>query len=236
MGQSMKVLFSLISGNRKTGPIPVSITESKSCPTSCPLLNNGCYSAAGRMRIHWNRLDKSRKTKHSWKNFIKQVKGLFPGQFWRHNSAGDLVGTGNHIDKTKMMELINANKGRRGFTYTHKPVLGLSKQARKNAELIRVANEKGFIVNLSGDSLSHADQLSDLGVAPVVSIVPTDHPKHSFSPAGRKVLVCPEQTIGITCDQCMLCTKKDRKFIVAFRAHGVSKRAVSQRASLPILE
>lgn len=232
----MKVLFVLSSKNSKTGPIPVSITESKSCPTSCPLLKNGCYASAGQLNIHWSRLDKSRKAKHSWKNFLKQVKDLFPGQLWRHNSAGDLAGVGNHIDKRKMMELIDANKGRKGFTYTHKNVLGSSKQSKHNRDLIRLANERNFVVNLSGNSLSDADSLADLNVGPVVAIVPVDHPKHSFSPAGKKVLVCPEQTIGLTCDRCMLCAKKDRKFIVAFRAHGVSKKSVSARASLPIAE
>lgn len=232
----MKVLFSLVSGNAKTGPIPVSITESKSCPTSCPLLKNGCYASAGRLNIHWSRLDKSRKAKHSWKNFIKQVKGLFPGQLWRHNSAGDLPGIGNRIDKRKMLELVNANKGRKGFTYTHKNVFGSSKQSKHNRDLVRLANKKGFTINLSGNNVSDADRLVDLSVGPVVTIVPLGTPKHSFTPAGRKVLLCPEETVGLTCDRCKLCAKADRKFLIGFTAHGVSKKSVSARATLPIVE
>src|SRR3990167_82474 len=231
----MKTLFVLSSKNSKTGSIPVSITESKSCPTSCPLLKNGCYAKGGRLRIHWSRLDKSRKVKHSWKNFLKQVKGLFPGQLWRHNSAGDLAGTGNHIDKRKMLELINANKGRKGFTYTHKNVLGPSKQSKHNRDLVRLANEKGFTINLSGDNLADAERLADLSIAPVVCIVPLGHPKHSKTPNGRNVLLCPEQSIGLTCDRCKLCAKPDRKFLIAFEAHGVSKNKVSIRATLPIV-
>lgn len=232
----MKVLFSRLSGNSKIGPIATSISESSTCPDNCSLKRKGgCYAKAGHMRLHWDRLDRSRKKKHQWSEFIKEVKSLFNGYVFRYAQAGDLPGTNNNIDKPKMMELINACRKIKAFCYTHKPVLGLSKQAQKNRQLIQIANEKEFIVNLSADDLSEADKLSDLGIAPVVSIVPVDHPKHSFSPGGRKILVCPEQTIGITCDQCMLCAKKDRKFIVAFRAHGISKRAVSQRATLPIM-
>lgn len=233
----MKVLFTRVSANSKIGSIATSISESSTCPDNCSLKRKGgCYAYGGNMRFHWNRLDRSRKKKHQWPEFIKQLKGLFPGYIFRYAQAGDLPGTNNNIDKPKMMELIDACRKIKAFCYTHKPVLSNSKQARKNREIISFANSKGFIVNLSAARLDLADHLASLNIAPVVSIVPTDHPKHSFTPAGRKVLVCPEQTIGITCDRCMLCAKKDRKFIVAFRSHGVSKKSVSARATLPIVE
>lgn len=233
----MKVLFTRVSSNSKTGPIATSISGSNTCPDNCSLKNNGCYAYFGPLNIHWSRLDRSRKKKYEWKNFIKELKTLFPNSLFRYGVAGDLPGTNNNIDKRKMTELINVcGKRIKAFCYTHKPVLSNSKQSKHNRELIKLANKKGFIVNLSADNLSEADDLLKLKIGPVVSIVPLDHPKHSFTPEGRKVLVCPEQTIGLTCDRCMLCAKKDRKFIVAFLAHGVSKNKVSQRATLPIVE
>lgn len=232
----MNFQLTVVSGNSKIGSIATSISDPKTCPDSCSLKSSGCYANSGHVRFWWDRLKRSRKKKYQWKEFIKQIKTLWKDSAFRYNQAGDLPGSGDNIDKPKMMELIDACKRLRAWTYTHKPVLGSSKQVQKNRELIKIANQRSFVVNLSADNLAMADRLSDLAVAPVVSIVPIDHPKHSFSPAGRKVLVCPEQTIGLTCDRCMLCAKVDRKFIVAFRAHGVSKNKVSLRATLPIVE
>ena len=232
----MKVLFTLHSQNKKLGSMPAAMIESKSCPDNCGLKKNGCYSEFGNVRIHWTRLDKSQgEERYSWKNFIRQIKALFPGQIWRMSVAGDLPGTNNHIDKRKMLELIAANKGRKGFGYSHKPTIGKSKQAKHNRDLIKLANKKNFVINLSADNLAQADQLADLDIGPVVAILPLGHPKHSFTPGGRPVLVCPETTIGLTCDRCQLCANTKRKSIIGFISHGVMKKSVSARASLPIV-
>lgn len=233
----MKVLFVAHSANKKLGGMPAAMTESKTCPDNCKLKGNGCYAEFGNVRIHWARLDKSEgEERYSWKHFLRQIKSLFPKQIWRMNTAGDLPGTNNNIDKRKMTELINANKGRNGFGYSHKPTIGKSKQAKHNRDLIRLANKKNFVINLSADSLAQADELAKLNIGPVVAIIPLGHPKHSLTPEGRKVLICPETTIGLTCVQCKLCANPKRKSIIGFVAHGVMKKTVSARATLPIVE
>jgi len=68
---------------------------------------------------------------------------------WRHNEAGDLPGEGDDIDVPKLRALVQANRGKRGFTYTHKPVL----DNPQNAVAIKCANQNGFTVNLSADSI-----------------------------------------------------------------------------------
>ena len=90
------------------------------------------------------------------------------GTFWRHNQAGDLAGSGDWIDGRKLKQLTAANKGKKGFTYTHKHKI------KQNHAKIKEANENGFTVNLSADSLDHADELKALGIGPVVVIVPAD--------------------------------------------------------------
>jgi len=233
----MKVQFTRISGNQKTGPIPVSTTESSSCPETCTWKEKGCYAKYGPLAMHWRKLDQSEEGLFSWKQFIANVRSLFPGQLWRHNQAGDLPGKNTRIDKRKMMELINANKGRKGFTYTHKPVLGESKQAAKNRDLVSVANAKGFTVNLSADNVALADQLCDLAIAPVVCVLPADAPKALRTPQGRAIVSCPAEHVQyMNCSLCRMCQDKNRNFIVGFHAHGTAKKSVSKRASLPIVE
>lgn len=214
-----RVHLTLKSRNEKVGPIPVSTTESKTCPTSCPFKKSGCYADGGPLALFWGKVDRG-QAGVSWDEFTAQVAALPEGQLWRHNQAGDLPSDGLSIDREAMLALIEANKGKRGFTYTHHDI-----EWYGNSQIIEKANAEGFTVNLSGNNLKHADFLADRGIGPVVAVVPEDHPEHSTTPEGRRVVVCPEQTgKAKSCMTCGLCQKVNRGVIVAFRAHGVSKR------------
>lgn len=214
-----RVHLTLKSRNEKVGPIPVSTTESKTCPTSCPFKKSGCYADGGPLALFWGKVDRG-DAGVSWDEFCGQVAALPEGQLWRHNQAGDLPSDGREIDAQALEDLVMASRGKRGFTYTHHdPAQG------DNARIIGTANHMGFTINLSGNNLRHADELADFDIGPVVAVVPEDHPEHSTTPAGRKVVVCPEQTgKAKSCAECGLCQKVNRAVIVAFRAHGVSKK------------
>lgn len=49
----LKFIFTLASGNKKTGPIPVSTTIDTTCPSACPLKSGGCYAKHGPLAIVW---------------------------------------------------------------------------------------------------------------------------------------------------------------------------------------
>jgi hypothetical protein len=80
----MKTRLTLKSRNKKTGPIPVSTTERKSCPDTCPFKKNGCYADGGPLAIVWNQTS---DIGDNWKTFCGKIKDLKPGQLWRHNQA-----------------------------------------------------------------------------------------------------------------------------------------------------
>jgi hypothetical protein len=144
---------------------------------------------------------------------------------WRHNVAGDLPGTGETIDPVQLGQIVAANMGRRGFTYTHKT------NDPANLSWVKTANEWGFTVNLSADNAGHADQLAETGAGPVVCIVPIDTPEKTQTPAGRPIVVCPAQTRdNVTCADCQLCQRVNRSVIVGFRAHGTRARVADQLA------
>lgn len=96
-----------------------------------------------------------------------------------------------------------ANRGRRGFTYTHYPPTAANQIA------IQSANRLGFTVNLSAESLAQADAYADLGIAPVVVVLPHDAMKSTRTPAGRQVIVCPAST-GNSDLNCGICQQRDR--------------------------
>jgi hypothetical protein len=238
--------LALKSRNEKTGPIPVSTSPADTCPDSCPFNKaneGGCYAAGGPLAMHWA-LVSGGKRGVPFDAFLASVSALPVLQLWRHDQAGDLPGRGDTIDTDALMRLVDANRGKRGFTYTHKPL-----SVPGNAAAIAAANAGGFTVNLSGNNLAHADELAAADVGPVVAVVPMAYQRretgsgknHQWleslpeyrarlaalpqaTPAGRAVAVCPATYLDDkSCANCALCAVRDRKVIVAFPAHGSGK-------------
>jgi len=213
------VHLTMKSRNSKTGPIPVSTTTDDTCPPLCAM-RDACYAKGGPLAIHWRKVSEG-LTGMAWSAFTAAIKALPDGTLWRHNQAGDLPGMGDKIDHKALAALVAANAGKRGFTYSHKP------PTAANAKAVRAANAGGFTINLSGNSMAHADDLADLAIAPVVCVLPSDATANTTTPKGRKVVVCPAtQRDNVSCSTCKLCAIADRGFIVGFPAHGAAhKRA-----------
>jgi len=204
----------------------VSTSSADTCPSTCPLMNSGCYAKQGPLSWHWNKVTKGLRGT-TWKEFLAAIASLPAGQVWRHNQAGDLPGRDTTIDTAKLAELVDANKGKRGFTYTHKPVINNA----SNARAVKDANANGFTVNLSANSMAEVDTLLALQIAPVVVVVDENAPRVSYTPAGNKVVVCPaQQRDNVTCASCKLCSLQNRA-VIGFRAHGASKKKVSKLVS-----
>ena len=218
-----------ISANKKTGPMPVTISSKDTCPDACPLKEkNLCYAFDHPLNIHWSRVTEE-KMGSSLEDFCDKISKLPRGILWRHNQAGDLPGKGDDIDRSALTAITTANKKARakGFTFTHKPVGWDTLQEINNATAVTDANLNGFTINLSGNNLEHADKLYSFGIGPVVAIVGLDVPRHGKTPAGRHYSVCPAQERDdITCNNCRLCSIPNRKVIIAFRAHGKSQKRV----------
>lgn len=218
----MHISLTHASENSKTGPLPVSVSSQETCPTACPLRNAGCYANYGPLLWHWRRVT-SQARGTDYDAFLKAIQGLPRGQLWRHNAAGDLCTQDNlRIDTEALAALTEANKNKRGFTYTH-----YSPGIEENAAAIRAANQGGFTINLSANNLAHADWLADFQIAPVVTILPVKDAgvKAQRTPAGRKVLTCPTYyQPEMTCAKCGICQNTSpQRAIIGFPAHGTAK-------------
>lgn len=222
----MWVSLTAISSNRKVGPIPVSTTEESSCPSECPLNGTDCYARFGPLKMHWSKVKEGGRG-DNWEAFCKRMKRFARGTLFRHNQAGDLpknvTGT---IDRPKLDMLVAAVRHLRGWTYTH-----YSPKNQENADAIKAANDNGFVVNLSADSLTQADEYANLKIAPVCVILPKDaNFRGNKTPNGLPIVVCPAQTQEeMSCDKCKLCTVRDRKSIVGFLAHGTASKRLSAK-------
>lgn len=216
----MKIHFIRESSNRKTGPIPVTYSERDTCPESCPHYRADCYAEDYYTAMNWNKVP---ARGDNLSDLCEKIAALPEGQLWRHNVAGDLPGRGETVDAAALGEIVRANIGKRGFTYTHK----------KSADAVmwaRHATNWGFTVNLSADDAGEADALAAHGL-PLVCIVPMDTPEKTTTPGGLPIVVCPAQTRDDkTCADCGLCARADRAVIVGFRAHGTRAKIADQKS------
>ena len=224
-----RVNFTLRSGNPQLGPIPMSSTFQVPRYNLMALLEKQYAEATGPLtqRMVLRRFLRLLATEPglSWDSFCAAVAQLPTGQVWRHNVQGDLPGDPLcfELDAEPLARLVRANRGKRGFAFTHfHPKVG------HNAELIAAANAQGFTINLVADSLTEADELLRWKVAPVVVRVPEDSPPFQRTRAGNKVVVCPQShRRGVTCATCQLCAqawnrRQDRdRDIVAFPIPGL---------------
>lgn len=216
--------FSLTVGskNKKTGGIPTSTSHKGTCPQTCPMWDN-CYAKAGPQHIHWSAVSKGERGS-DWDAFIKQVKNLPNSQLWRHNVSGDLCHIDGTIDKNALGDLIMANAKKKGFTYTHHLLHS------ENINLIRIANNAGFTINCSTESVEQADRIMTEHKLPAVAIVKSTETRRSWKTEnGRTVQVCPAQLKdSMNCAKCGLCQDANRDYIIAFKAHGIYTKKIDK--------
>lgn len=209
--------LSAVSSNAKTGPIAVSTSSKETCPAECGM-KHICYASFGHLNLHWKAVSEGRRGV-KWKDFLLQVGSLPKEHKFRHNQAGDLPQKNGKIDAQKLKELsevINKRK-LKAWSYTHYEPKG------NNLRAIRAAIKKGFIVNISADSLEAADKARKLGL-PTTVVLSHDAPEKFVTPKGNRGIVCPQQTGRVAnCASCLLCNK-ERNIIVGFLAHGTKKK------------
>lgn len=219
MLSALRFHLTRVSSNVKTGPIPVSTSSKATCPATCPFMGNGCYAASGPLALHWQAITRGDRGV-PFADFLESIRNLPKGQIWRHNQAGDLPHSAGRISRRFIRGIVAANRGRRGFTYTHHD---LSKG--ENASLIRYANRNGFRVNVSTETESAADHAIATGLPAVLAVPSTETRKAWRTPAGNAVLVCPAQRSDTkTCADCQLCERRGSRVVIAFIAHGTGKR------------
>ena len=220
------MFFQLVkkSSNSKVGPIPITNSTRATCPPACPLSGDGgCYAENYHTRLNWDQVDKGARGK-LWPEFLADIEALPAGTLWRHNVAGDLPPIApDKLDESAISGLVSANRGKRGFTYTHYPMTS------KNARIIQTANDGGFTINASANTEVQAVGYAKRGLPTVSIISKQDRGENwrGFKRAGVQFVQCPaEYKEGVTCQNCKLCAHPKRSTVVGFTVHGTrAKRA-----------
>ncbi len=215
--------FALKSSNIKTGPIPVTSSGRQSCPATCPFMGSGCYGENFRLGAYWQRLTAG-DVGISWRQLLVKVAQLPPLTLWRHDQVGDLPPLRLAWGRVLLDELVAANLGRRGFTYTHHRLNEAGRIA------VRQATAQGFTVNVSTETETAADAALAHGMRAVLTVA--DAVKWRWHTRGGNVaIVCPAQRFeNITCASCQLCHSRPSNVVIAFLAHGTGAKKI--RAAL----
>lgn len=219
--------LTLRSSNAKTGPIPVSTSSAETCPSHdiCPFKGNGCYAESGPLAIHWRKVTQGLRGV-PWQEFLRAIRDLPKGQLWRHNQAGDLWKPGTAMGRADLAQLVEANRGRRGFTYSH------HKRTPSTVQAFRAATANGFTVNASCHSEAAADAAMADGLRAVFVVSAAESRAQWVTAGGNRAIVCPAQRFaGMTCERCQLCASRPSQVAIAFRAHGTQWRAVEAALS-----
>lgn len=221
---SLRFHLTAKSSNTKTGPIPVSTSSRATCPPTCPFLGEGCYGDGYHLSMHWDAVTRGERGLQ-WPQFLAAIAELPFGQLWRHNQAGDLYKPGTVTGRTALAQLVDANRGRRGYTYSHHPLTSATVQA------FRAATANGFTVNASCHNETKADAAIASGLRAAFVVASTETRPHWRTPDGNHAVLCPAQRSGpqfegMDCAKCQLCQSRPETIAIAFKAHGTGYRRV----------
>jgi len=230
-----------LSHNKKTGPISNFMSESKTCPDTCPYLESSeCHAKQGNMRIHRDRHDQGKYKSYSFTELIGLLPTAIFSRIFRCFVSGDLPGKGDRIDGKRLRKLAKTidESGKQAIAYTHKPLSGVHKRgdvklrrANRRAFDQMMSETKNFTVNVSCDSMAELDRAMDRGLDAVV-VVPHDTiGKKLVSPGGRRGIVCPAVWSDTKCCDCgkgsPLCAQKGRNIFIGFPATGQKRKQMS---------
>lgn len=221
------------SANEKTGNIIQSYSHRNTCPNRCPLKGNGCYADSYYTSRQWNRCNDEGDKRYIASGHdltleltsavaIHAKKDQGPILF-RHNIAGDIaLPNSDKIDGERLNTIVEAcskissilNVHLMGDTYTH------CNLSIGNIKKVKDAQDKGFIVNFSCETIEEVKEVKIAGCNAVMTSINPNETVKALKAEGLKALQCPAQTTdSMNCKRCKLCAR-DRDAVIIFAVHG----------------
>ena len=205
-------------GDRRGIPFYATYREvGATCPSDCPLLGNGCYAEHGHVAMQ----QRGRHSNDDGAIFLRELDRLPEGAIVRLHVSGDVM-LSDEVDERYLDALIEGAKRRPDVTmfgYTH---------AWRRIDRQRFDFPANLALNASCDTPADVDEAAARGW-PTTTVVPSDT---AWKRQGATV-VCPQQTVGLSCYDCRLCMNAERPLAVAFKAHGTRTKKVDERLKLP---
>jgi hypothetical protein len=209
----MYTSWTLNTRNAKTGPVALAVSRGQdSCPTSCPLMDSGCYGEVGPGGGLFRLMAKAKRLVYGsdYGPLMAAFLAVPDGSMVRLNVVGDYLMDGivdhDYIRATHLL----SGRGISVLSYTH---------------AWRIMDPSWF----PDDTRPQAscETVEDVAAAMAAGwsavIVQPDDTLGSE----RGYTVCPAVTDGMTCSDCGLCGRQ-RKGTIIFPVHGARKRAAAE--------
>lgn len=199
----------------KVGPVSATYAAQQSCPRDCAFLGNGCYAENGHTALYvtrrLNRADPSASPLDVALREAELIDGLSGERDLRLHIVGDCATVEATLIVSAAAERYMDRGGRRAWTYTH-AWRDVPRWAWGRVSVLASCETPADVVEANRRGCATA--LTVLG-----------HPGERRYDAGPlRILPCPEQTRGVTCAECRLCTDdaglRARGLTIAFALHG----------------
>jgi hypothetical protein len=213
------------SKNVKVGDVAATYAPIKAtCPTTCPLRDNGCYAQLGNVGFKVRRTEEySDELNGDTVAILEADEVCDMAPYAPKNHAIRLHVSGDAITDFRASQMARAAQvwslltGGKVWSYTH----GWREVSRTSWGLVSV--------------LASCESLADVILARAkgyaAAVVVARHPADGRAyrtPEGVKVIPCPSQTRDVKCTDCKLCWNDDlllaQNACIAFAAHGATKK------------
>jgi len=197
------------------------------CPSSCALLDAGCYAQGGNVALHSRRgAPIEAGGKGATFDPLAWALALPQDALVRWNVSGDVVGPDGSVYRDTIKRAHKLRPDLVGWTYTH---------AWRDPDVAAWAASLPGNVNCvaSLDDPTDAAEARAMGWTTVSSVVPTKDGQSFTDTEAREIkraasrvrttaLPCPAQRVEVGCADCMACARPGAH--VVFAAHGSSTR------------
>jgi len=217
-GYSEKMVYAVReSESEKLGPVAATYVSQTSCPSSCPFLNGGgCYAENGPVALVATKRLNAATPEGTTAGQLARIEaraidGLRGDLDLRLHVVGDSTTEWGTVQLATASEAYMRRGGRRVWTYTH---------SWRTVPRVAWGDVSVLASCETPEEVREAEALG-YATAIVVDAHGTDRVQLMD---GHKTLPCPQQTRGVTCAECRICTD-DRRLhaagiTVAFAAHG----------------
>jgi len=219
------------SENAKAGNVSATYASQDTCPVSCPLRGAGCYAETSFVGMITRRLNRAptddvASIARDEASAIDTLSGTRP---MRLHVVGDCPTEESASIVSAAADAYRAKANQPVWAYTH---------AWRD---VGRHHWGGVSVLASCERVDDAWQAMSRGYAAAVVVAKHESDRASMVD-GLKVIPCPSQTRGQTCDQCRLCFDADalqaRRAVIAFEAHGsgASKTRVALKGASGVVQ
>lgn len=208
------------SKNGKLGIMSAFYRTPDTCPDTCPLKDEGCYALFGPGGVGPFKIAAKHGSDDVASVIDQAIREVPQNGILRWEVSGDVVlpdgVTIDHEYIAQTNRFVAARPDVRVIRYSHA-------WRQMSPEMF------AYPVNASCETLQDISEARAAGWQTVITATGPDDEVIGMTVDESRAIICPNQTHGVTCAECQLCSK-ERTSTVVFLPHGSGKR----RASLAV--